>query len=74
MPHRRAQIMRHGIGKGFQFSVGGQQLLVAEVQGAIGLIEGLGLAVEFGKHRDFGFQDRRVDGLGQVIDRPGTVA
>ena len=62
--------MRHRIGKGFQFLVGDQQFLVPQAQRAIGLIQRLGLAVEFGEHRDFGLQDRRIDGLGQVIACP----
>ena len=69
-----AQIVRDSIGKGLQFLVCRGQFLISLVEGLIDLIEGPGLAVEIGEHRDLGFQNRGIDGFGQVIHCPGAVA
>src|SRR5437016_5182440 len=38
-----------------------------------GFVERLGLAVELAEHRNFGFQNRGIDWLGQVIHRSGAI-
>ena len=68
-----AQIVRDGIGEGLQFLVGGGEFPVPLLEGLIGRIQGLGLAIKVGENRGFGFQNGWIDGLGQIIHRPGAI-